>query len=52
MHVSYYKINIVVRYDLLYNIVIRGGGGIVVEGHPAAGRPSDRPGGPSIASNV
>ena len=42
-------------YYLLYNIEVpaggRGrGGGMVAEGHPAAGRPSDRPEGPSIAS--
>ena len=40
-------------YYLLYNIVVLGGGGdMVAEGHPAAGRPSDRPGGPSIASYI
>ena len=39
-------------YYLLYNIEVPAGGrgGMVAEGHPAAGRPSDRPGGPSIAS--
>ena len=36
-------------YYLLHNIVV-GGGRMVAVGHPAAGRPSDRPEGPSIAS--
>ena len=43
-------------YYLLYNIEVpaggRGEGGMVAEGHPAAGRPSDRPEGPSIASSI
>ena len=42
-------------YYLLYNIEVPAGGRgeyMVAVGPPAAGRPSDRPGGPSIASII